>query len=254
MLEKSSSIMDNKKIGKLIAKQRKQQGLTQQQLGDMVGVGFRAVSKWERGLTLPDTSLINELSKILGISSDELLTGEIKQETSNNKHKNNSTIIKVTLLVLLSITIIITIFTLIKNKTYTYDLINISNDYYIEGTISIKKNNISVVINQLEILDNNINETIITNYEYNMTSNNQYIFRYGYNFLGDNIGNKQKIKDVLKEFNVKYNGQTDISRTDIEKNNLILNFNFIDETGNEMSKKIEIKLVEKSEKNSVKTM
>ena len=72
--------MDNKKVGKLIADLRKKNGLTQQELGDKVGVGFRAVSKWERGITLPDITIINELSKILGISSNELLDGKVTKE------------------------------------------------------------------------------------------------------------------------------------------------------------------------------
>lgn len=65
--------MDSKEIGKLIKKLRMNKGLTQQELGDKVGVGFRAVSKWESGLTLPDISIISELSKILGVKSDYLL-------------------------------------------------------------------------------------------------------------------------------------------------------------------------------------
>ena len=55
--------MDNKKIGKLIAKLRNEQGLTQQELGDKIGVGFRAVSKWERGITMPDI-ILNVLETI----------------------------------------------------------------------------------------------------------------------------------------------------------------------------------------------
>ena len=65
--------MDNKRIGKLISELRKKKGLTQQELGDKVGVGFRAVSKWENGVTLPDISIISELSKVLGINVDQLL-------------------------------------------------------------------------------------------------------------------------------------------------------------------------------------
>lgn len=65
--------MDNKRIGKLISELRKKKGLTQQELGDKVGVGFRAVSKWENGVTLPDISIIFELSKVLGINVDQLL-------------------------------------------------------------------------------------------------------------------------------------------------------------------------------------
>lgn len=66
--------MDNKRIGKLIGDLRKKKGLTQQELGDKVGVGFRAVSKWENGVTLPDISIIQELSRILGINVDYLLS------------------------------------------------------------------------------------------------------------------------------------------------------------------------------------
>lgn len=65
--------MDSKRIGKLISELRKKKGLTKQELGDKVGVGFRAVSKWENGVTLPDISIISELSKILGINVDQLL-------------------------------------------------------------------------------------------------------------------------------------------------------------------------------------
>ena len=46
--------MDNIKIGKLISKLRKNLNLTQEELGNKIGVGFRAVSKWECGQTLPE--------------------------------------------------------------------------------------------------------------------------------------------------------------------------------------------------------
>ena len=66
--------MDNIKIGKSIAHLRKEKGLTQEELGDKVGVGFRAVSKWERGLTLPDICIIQELATTLGVKVDYLLS------------------------------------------------------------------------------------------------------------------------------------------------------------------------------------
>ena len=79
--------MDQEKIGKLIAKLRKSKGLTQSELGEMVGVGFRAVSKWENGITSPDISIINDLSKILGISADELLQGELNKNKEPSSQK-----------------------------------------------------------------------------------------------------------------------------------------------------------------------
>ena len=50
--------MDNNKIGKFIASRRKEKGLTQQELGNNLFVTDKAVSKWERGLSLPDITII----------------------------------------------------------------------------------------------------------------------------------------------------------------------------------------------------
>ena len=68
--------MNLDKIGKLISVLRKQKGLTQVQLGDMLGISDKSVSKWERGINAPDISLLNPLSDILDISVTELLNGE----------------------------------------------------------------------------------------------------------------------------------------------------------------------------------
>lgn len=68
--------MDQKKIGQYIAIKRKAQGLTQAQLAELLGVGDKAVSKWERGLSLPDVSKYQELCKVLEVSLNELFAGE----------------------------------------------------------------------------------------------------------------------------------------------------------------------------------
>ena len=82
--------MNQEKIGKFIAEQRKNKKLTQEQLAEKLSVTDRAVSKWERGLNLPDASLMLELSKILDITVNELLTGEIiKKERFMEKLDEN---------------------------------------------------------------------------------------------------------------------------------------------------------------------
>ena len=68
--------MDQIKSGKFIAEQRKRAGLTQLQLGEMLGITDRAVSKWENGKSMPDVSIMLELCSILDISVNELLSGE----------------------------------------------------------------------------------------------------------------------------------------------------------------------------------
>ena len=78
--------MDQLKIGKFIAECRKQKCLTQMQLAEKLGITDKAVSKWERGVAMPDTSIMLELCDILGISVNELLSGE-KIDMENNNQK-----------------------------------------------------------------------------------------------------------------------------------------------------------------------
>ena len=68
--------MDQLKIGKFIADCRKRKNLTQMQLAEKLGITDKAVSKWERGVAMPDASIMLELCDILGISVNELLSGE----------------------------------------------------------------------------------------------------------------------------------------------------------------------------------
>ena len=79
--------MDQLKIGKFIAECRKKANLTQMQLAEKLGITDKAVSKWERGIAMPDTSIMLELCDILGISVNELLGGE-KISMENNNQKN----------------------------------------------------------------------------------------------------------------------------------------------------------------------
>ena len=77
--------MDQIKIGRFIAKCRKEAGLTQAQLAEKLLITDRAVSKWERAKSMPDSSIMLELCEILGISVNELLTGERIDMTDYNK-------------------------------------------------------------------------------------------------------------------------------------------------------------------------
>lgn len=73
--------MDLDKIGKFIALNRKNKGLTQEQLAEKLGVTNKTISRWETGKYMPDLSLLKPLSEELGITLNELLSGEkIKEE------------------------------------------------------------------------------------------------------------------------------------------------------------------------------
>ena len=80
--------MDQIKIGRFIADCRKKANLTQMQLAEKLSITDKAVSKWERGIAMPDSSVMLELCDILGINVNELLSGEkISMENSNQKNE-----------------------------------------------------------------------------------------------------------------------------------------------------------------------
>lgn len=84
------SKMNQKEIGKFIAKCRKEKNLTQAQLAEKLGITDRAVSKWETGNSMPDSSIMLELCGILGITVNELLSGEeIHMENFENRADEN---------------------------------------------------------------------------------------------------------------------------------------------------------------------
>lgn len=82
--------MNQEKIGKFISICRKEKGLTQEVLAEQLGVSKNAVSKWERGICLMDMSLLKPLCETLGVSINELLSGEkIKEEKIIEKYEEN---------------------------------------------------------------------------------------------------------------------------------------------------------------------
>jgi len=68
--------MDNKKMGEFILEMRKEKQMTQKNLAEKLNITDKAVSKWERGLSYPDISLLPSIAEALGVTTGELLNGE----------------------------------------------------------------------------------------------------------------------------------------------------------------------------------
>ncbi len=77
--------MNKVHIGNYITKKRKTIKLTQEQLAEKLGISSKTISKWENGKTLPDYSLVEELCKILKITSSELFNGEDNKKNSDKQ-------------------------------------------------------------------------------------------------------------------------------------------------------------------------
>jgi len=85
--------MDLVKIGKFIAQCRKDKNITQEQLAEKLYITDRAVSKWERGLSLPDADKMLDLCNILDINVNELLNGE-KIDMKDLEKKNEELLVE----------------------------------------------------------------------------------------------------------------------------------------------------------------
>ncbi len=81
--------MNQKKFGTFLKELRKEKGLTQEQLSEYLGVSNRSVSRWETGTNMPDIDLVIELADYFDVSIEELLEGERKAESMDEKTKES---------------------------------------------------------------------------------------------------------------------------------------------------------------------
>lgn len=85
--------MDQKKIGSFFKELRKEKGLTQEQLAEILGVSGRTVSRWETGYNMPDLGILIHLADFYGVEIRELLDGERKSEIMNKEMEE--TVVKI---------------------------------------------------------------------------------------------------------------------------------------------------------------
>jgi len=152
--------MDQVKIGKFISSLRKEKGYTQEQLAEKLNVSNKSISRWENGNTMPDLSLIPKLCEILGISINELLSGERIENDEYQKKLEENIIINMDLLkkkinmfakrfmfiiVGIFILLVIGIFTFIGYKELTYTKIYL-DDNNVQISACKEKDNLGFTI------------------------------------------------------------------------------------------------------------
>lgn len=138
--------MNQEKFGKLIKDIRKKNNLTQKQIADKYNVTYQAVSKWENGLNMPDTYLIKQISKDFGISIDELLDGEYKEEKNNKKY-----FMIIIIFVILSLILLIVVNPFQKDTGFQFKTISTEcKDFNISGNISYNKIKSAIYITNIK--------------------------------------------------------------------------------------------------------
>lgn len=138
--------MDQEKVAKMIKKIRKDNNLTQKQLAEKYNLTYQAVSKWERGLNLPDIALLKQISKDFNVSIDDILDGEFSR-------KNNKT--KIVFMIAVTIIILSSIFAIvivkINSNNFNFKTLSSTCDKFnISGNIAYNDSKTSIFINNIE--------------------------------------------------------------------------------------------------------
>ena len=256
--------MDQEKVGKLIAKMRKEKGITQQELGDKVGVGGKAVSKWETGKGLPDTGLLFDLSEELGISVVDLLKGEITKDNDNStesrEHKvlmdidelkeftqngmelakkqekkkfKKKLLIALILIFLLLFSILGMYFYNNYNKVQIYRVESTYGDVQFDGILAINGNKSTLSINNFVYTGKILEQ--IKNTEYSIMINNKKIYSVG-DIEKNETNHLINTVEYFKTVNIYIN-----NIQSIDKNNTYMKFKFISEEGKICEYKIPLK-------------
>ncbi len=206
--------MNQEKIGKFIAKCRKEKSFTQSELADKLNISNKAISKWETGRGIPDASIMLELCAYLGITVNELLSGE-KLEEGEYKEKANENIINIAkeseknkkvknkIIIFLTIVIIFSILLLITNIIYRN----------FEVTLEYDNRLIKCEINNEDIICSFNGISLVTLYsEYINIDDETLIFVNGKMLLQNKIKSHYESWDSMAELN---NGNNTSFNTEI---------------------------------------
>ena len=147
------------KMGKHICDLRKQNGLTQKKLGELLDVSDKTISKWEQGSIAPDITILKSLANVLGIGLDELLSGEKKEEInfrdnsdelSTNSNLTRKRIVSDIFIIVFSFLIVILfILNLGEKNKWSMKEINVNCEFSFKGYYSNNGKKTIIFINKI---------------------------------------------------------------------------------------------------------
>lgn len=147
--------MNQEKFGQFIKEIRKKHNLTQKELADKYHVTYQAVSKWENGKNMPDTSLIKQISQDFNVSLEELFDGEYKDNKIKKQKKYLLLIIPIAILIIL----IIILLSISRDNNFEFKtLTSTCDNFNISGSIAYNKNKSAIYVANIEYCGGNDTE------------------------------------------------------------------------------------------------
>lgn len=256
--------MDLSKIGNFIASLRKEKKLTQIQLAEVLGVSDRTISKWERGICLPETSTIEKIIDFFDISLMEFYAGErnkkLTDEIANETIKNVVELSKDTerkkykklILLILSIFIIIiaiigTIFIYNTYNEYSaFEITSQNSEYTVKGNIVLAKEKSYLIFFDLLIIDDNLSKISAYDFEYNLKIGNTLLIHNGdiSSFKKDKFSTLKNLGEYTENIKIYINSDLSevLQKETLINEELILKITYLSETMEEKSIDMKFKL------------
>ena len=184
---------DYTRSGEFIASLRKERGLTQSELATLIGVGDKSVSKWERGINVPDILVIQSLAKIFNVSVSEILDGKRKEKIDpeivkiyENKYIRYS-IIGVLILLIIFFWVLLVYFCNNYDKSRVYSFKGKGNNYSLSGNVFLVGNDKKLIIDDFEVNSVEKYNGLLTNeYKVNFYFDDDLICFFSKSDLGTN--------------------------------------------------------------------
>ena len=204
--------MDQEKVGRFIKNIRKKNNLTQKELAGKLNVTYQAVSKWERGLNVPDIAIMMDISKQFNIDISEILSGE-----KYKKSKKTNKLLYIILIVLIIISLICLYFIINKKSNFEFKTISSNcDDFEITGSAAYNKDKTSIYISNVTYCGKK-NDTVYQQLECNLYEDNKLIRTC-------EVGNKLSLEEYLEYVRISVNNYTATCKN-LENANLYLEIN-----------------------------
>lgn len=194
------------KSGEFIANLRKEKGLTQQELGTLLGVGDKTVSKWERGINVPDVIMIKKIADVFGVEIEEILNGE-KSAKLNPKfiksYENKK--IRYTFFTIVGIFLILFFMLFIYfcnnfDKFKVYRFKSSDNEYELTGNIYQASNKYKMVIDDFIVNDTSKYDKLkIDSYKISIFLEGNLVYNYSENVTDKELKNYSQIIDTINK-------------------------------------------------------
>ncbi len=189
--------MNQEKVGLFIKDIRVKNSLTQKQLANKLNVTYQAVSKWERGLNVPDIAIMMEISKLFNVDISEIITGE---ENRDRKKKNIKSIYIILIMLIILFFVVLIFLSLNRNNNLKFEFKKISSDcdnFELTGSAAYNKDISSFYISNVSYcgLENN---TVYNELECNLFDDNKLIRTC-------DVGNNLTLEDYLKNVKISVN-------------------------------------------------